>query len=172
MTDPMTEAAGGQVAAGEPVAWRTEYRDVYKGHDTGWHFRYHTDEPTPGPLVNGCGHKNVVPLYATRPSPSRDALVEALQWYGDQMCEGMCEGCDADAVFSSDRCAGCPARQALAATIPADDGAGEAVKLAFTWAYARGFQVADETSRSCIGSIDDAWQDYLAALRPTGEEKP
>jgi hypothetical protein len=63
-------------------------------------------------------------------------------------------------------------RQALAATIPADDGAGEAVKLAFTWAYARGFQVADETSRSCIGSIDDAWQDYLAALRPTGEEKP
>lgn len=37
-----------------------------------------------------------------------------------------------------------------------------AVKAAFTFAYARGFQIAEETSRSCIGSIDDAWEEYQA----------
>lgn len=35
-------------------------------------------------------------------------------------------------------------------------------KRAFTFAYARGFQMAEETSRSCIGSIDDVWEEYSA----------
>lgn len=37
----------------------------------------------------------------------------------------------------------------------------EVEKRSFTYAYAKGFQIAEETSRSCMGSIDDAWADYL-----------
>lgn len=42
-------------------------------------------------------------------------------------------------------------------------GDRDAVKLAFTFAFARGFQIAEETSRSCISAIDDAWEEWLAA---------
>ena len=58
--------------AQEPVAWRTEYRDVYRGNDTGWHYRYSEAKPNPTPLVNGCGHKNVTLLYA---SPQPEAVI-------------------------------------------------------------------------------------------------
>lgn len=58
--------------AQEPVAWRTEYRSVYRGHDTGWHHHYSETKPNPAPLVNGCGHKNVTPLYA---SPQPEAVI-------------------------------------------------------------------------------------------------
>lgn len=37
------------------------------------------------------------------------------------------------------------------------------VKEAFTFAFARGFQAAEETSRSCISAVDDAWEEWLAA---------
>lgn len=175
MTDPMTEAAGGQVAVTQED--RDAAADLYEDQLG--------DEWFIPKLRNGSQDKTAwVQSFArhrltTRPTPSRDALVEALEpfatfadtfvddddgWTGTMKQERI-----VDWFGPSDFRR---ARQALAATIPADDGAGEAVKLAFTWAYARGFQVADETSRSCIGSIDDAWQDYLAALRPTGEEKP
>lgn len=39
---------------------------------------------------------------------------------------------------------------------------GEQEKLAFTFAFARGFQIAEETSRSCITAIDDAWDEWCA----------
>lgn len=43
------------------------------------------------------------------------ALVEALRWYADQMCEGLCQGKDprACANIGADNCAGCPAVVAL-----------------------------------------------------------
>lgn len=46
-----------------------------------------------------------------------DGLVEALEWYADQMCEGICQGKDpkACAAIGADNCAGCPAVVALAA---------------------------------------------------------
>lgn len=43
-------------------------------------------------------------------------LREALGWYADQMCEGICEGKDPKmcALIGADNCAGCPAVIALA----------------------------------------------------------
>lgn len=43
-------------------------------------------------------------------------LREALGWYADQMCEGICEGKDPEmcALIGADNCAGCPAVIALA----------------------------------------------------------
>jgi hypothetical protein len=61
MTNAKDDAV--EAVALKPVAWRTEYRDVYQGRDTGWHFVYHTTEPHPLPVRNGCGHRNVTPLY-------------------------------------------------------------------------------------------------------------
>jgi len=40
----------------------------------------------------------------------------------------------------------------------------DSAREAFTFAFARGFQIAEETSRPCISTIDDAWKEYLAAL--------
>lgn len=42
-------------------------------------------------------------------------LREALGWYADQMCEGICEGKDPKmcALIGADNCAGCPAVIAL-----------------------------------------------------------
>jgi hypothetical protein len=42
-------------------------------------------------------------------------LREALRWYADQMCEGLCQGKDPRACTSigADNCAGCPAVVAL-----------------------------------------------------------
>lgn len=39
----------------------------------------------------------------------------------------------------------------------------EAEKVAFTFAFARGFQIAEETSRSCISAMDEAWEEYRGA---------
>lgn len=44
-----------------------------------------------------------------------------------------------------------------AQTEPSADGVE---RQAFTWAFARGYQIADETSRSCMSAMDDAWADY------------
>ena len=51
------------------------------------------------------------------PAVPADGLVEALEWYADQMCEGLCQGKDpkACAAIGADNCAGCPAVVALAA---------------------------------------------------------
>lgn len=45
-----------------------------------------------------------------------EKLEAALDWYADQMCEGLCEGKDPKACASigADNCAGCPAVVALA----------------------------------------------------------
>ena len=37
-----------------------------------------------------------------------------------------------------------------------------AEKLAFTYAFSAGFKIADETSRSCITALDDAWDEFCA----------
>lgn len=42
------------------------------------------------------------------------------------------------------------------------DETDKAVKLAFTFAFAAGFKVADETSRSCISAMQDAWEAWQA----------
>lgn len=44
------------------------------------------------------------------------------------------------------------------------------VKLAFLYAYAAGFKTCEETSRSCIGSVDEAWEEYQALAQI--ERKP
>jgi hypothetical protein len=62
----------------------------------------------------------------------------------------------------------------LRALIPIPETPAEgdkAVKLAFTFAFARGFQVADETSRSCISAMDDAWEEYQSALSTIPDTK-
>lgn len=55
-------------------------------------------------------------LYPDPPATDVAALVDALKWYMDQMCEGYCEGYDprACAAIGPDNCAGCPAAVALA----------------------------------------------------------
>lgn len=182
MTDPMTEAAGGQVAAGEAEKIALAACPCCNGEAYAQEEHWRDGTLCGGhPFCRECGlsmprywpGRKAEPIAAwnTRPTPSRDALVEALRKIAEGHPQTLYDGTIANVPHRGHHAQNI-ARQALAATIPADDGAGEAVKLAFTWAYARGFQVADETSRSCIGSIDDAWQDYLAALRPTGEVKP
>ena len=54
---------------------------------------------------------------ARQPAVPADGLVDALEWYADQMCEGLCQGKDpkACAAIGADNCAGCPAVVALAA---------------------------------------------------------
>jgi hypothetical protein len=58
---------------------------------------------------------------------------------------------------------------ALSPKSPASVGLDPA-KQAFTFAFARGFQIAEETSRSCLSAMDDAWEEYQAAL--TLEDRP
>jgi hypothetical protein len=70
----------------EPVAWRTEYRDVYRGRDSGWNYHYCNTKPGPCRLQrapNGfdgfTGHRNVTPLYA-HPAPSdQEKLIAAFE---------------------------------------------------------------------------------------------
>lgn len=58
--------------------------------------------------------RNAVPEILTLIA-ERDAMRAALEWYADQMCEGLCLGKDPKscAVIGSDNCAGCPAVVAL-----------------------------------------------------------
>lgn len=52
-----------------------------------------------------------------------ERLREALTWYADQMCEGLCLGKDprSCANIGADNCAGCPAVIALTGVKPHDD---------------------------------------------------
>ena len=56
----------------------------------------------------------------------------------------------------------------------------ERERLAFTFAFARGFQIAEETSRSCMSAMDEAWEEWatatddgqdVAALSTSGREE-
>jgi hypothetical protein len=83
---PATAPTSPASVEGAPVAWRTEYRDVYKGRDTGWHYCYHTTEPNPAPPHkdfdgNLVGHRNKTPLYAHPTSPT----VEEVDGWEDGM---------------------------------------------------------------------------------------